>query len=637
MPIPGTDSVDTFRFAVGAPYRPHGIVTLKAGWTGNTVVYGRALMFGGYKAGRHASYVNSLPGLDAGAAGNVIVTAVSQDFLAQQTISGNASLTVWVSESVGTLDLFLRVYIWVLTAGTADTSRGTLLDFTDTLSEFPTVGAGVSTGAQALSSLDVEDGDRIVVEIGCVRNGATTTGQARIILSGASLGSSFTDDLTIGDTDEDHGTTLFFDSPLTLLRPTPEEGDILAGNQNLTLYNAATGLAERIVETPGFVTTFGDDHVVSPSGGVRLSDGSIVLGADAGLQYEPTWLWKYNSDLTFDSFLPIGTGINPHSLAITPDDVIYVGFVGDDGTGCGEGGDTGSPSSASFAIQRLTSGVIDATYTVDPDLGASQAIDLESNGTIVRYTSLGRKIKRFSFTDGQLEDFAQLPAATSGEVARGMRILRDGGVIVADGLDIKRLDDFGSVTQIYDIPATQPAVFISDQTYAGYLALLATYSGYVDWGVVSLDPDGDGFWAANRSAYPTSFYGTMAHFSLNGSCDAIVTSPYVAATGGAFCSGGITVYGEWRAIDHPEESIPIDDSIPCCASGCECHPTTGTGTTPGSNSPGDTTTPGSTGPILPPEFVEPDLLDDAYWLAACEGGGLVPMAADPVDVEMWAH
>ena len=94
----------------------------------------------------------------------------------------------------------------------------------------------------------------------------------------------------------------------------------------------------------------------------------------------------------------------------------------------------------------------------------------------------------------------------------------------------------------------------------------------------------------------------------------------------------------------PEDIVIVDESIPCCDANavgepCDC---TGGSTSSGSVSTGSSSSQPpstSTGPILPPEIpIGPvNLLSDAYWDQACEGGGLVPTAADPVDAEDWAE
>lgn len=87
--------------------------------------------------------------------------------------------------------------------------------------------------------------------------------------------------------------------------------------------------------------------------------------------------------------------------------------------------------------------------------------------------------------------------------------------------------------------------------------------------------------------------------------------------------------------------IVIDESLPCCETSCDCPPGGGGGTTgtPSTGSPSSEPIPSSTGPILPPERpIGPlDILSEPYWEVSCEGGGLVPFAADPVDVESWVH
>lgn len=99
-------------------------------------------------------------------------------------------------------------------------------------------------------------------------------------------------------------------------------------------------------------------------------------------------------------------------------------------------------------------------------------MDLAPDGCTVFYTSIGPNVKRFDVCrNTQLPDFntGPLPAA----ITHDLRILPDGGVLVANSHVITRLDAKGVVTQTYD-----------------------DVDGDVLW--VGLDLVGDGtFWAGN--------------------------------------------------------------------------------------------------------------------------------------------
>jgi hypothetical protein len=481
--------------------------------------------------------------------------------LEAQTISGDVTFTLMLEEGANPAfnNCRLKIVMWVLQAGTVSTPRGIILDWTSGV-QYPTTAVGVSTGALTLTPLAVQAGDSIVIEMGFERLGAYNFPGSvnKTWLSGGALSDgTFVADMTAGSFDATLGTTVQFSVPPTVNLYNPESGDVLAGNVYLSLYDKTTALPMRHVYMPGNGT---------PAGMSMNSDGTINVGSDVGTAYTSTFLVKYNADLTFNSYLPIGTGIDPHSISNDSNDNKYIGFVGDDGTGCGEGGDVGTPSAPSYAVQKLNAvDVIVDNYAVTPDLAASQAIDLSSDQATLLYTSLGRKVKRYNVsTDLQLTDFVVLPAAVNGEVARGFRILPDGGVLLCDGLDIKRLNNAGVVTQTYTIPASQPPIFISPfYSYATLMTLLGTLNNYVDWGVISIDPSGTSFWAANRAGYNgpgTAMRGILGHYDLaSGTMLAYISDTAVLNSGGGFCSGGLMVYGEYRNATSPPPPTPREE------------------------------------------------------------------------------
>jgi hypothetical protein len=111
-------------------------------------------------------------------------------------------------------------------------------------------------------------------------------------------------------------------------------------------------------------------------------------------------------------------------------------------------------------------------------------MDLAPDNCTMFYTSIGPNVKRFDVcANTQLPDFnaGPLPAA----ITHDLRILPDGGVLVANAHVITRLDANGVVTRTYD-----------------------GAEGDVLW--VSLDLVGDGtFWAAD-------YYSSIVHkFNLD--------------------------------------------------------------------------------------------------------------------------
>ena len=120
-------------------------------------------------------------------------------------------------------------------------------------------------------------------------------------------------------------------------------------------------------------------------------------------------------------------------------------------------------------------------WAVTTEVEGSDWIDLASDQCTIFYTSQGTTVFRFNACTGE-----QLPVFATGlQTGLGLRILSDGGVLVADSQDIVRFDSAGGIISTY------------------------TASGENCWVSVTLDPDGTSFWAVD---YCTS---DIIHFDLN--------------------------------------------------------------------------------------------------------------------------
>lgn len=96
------------------------------------------------------------------------------------TLSGVVSWVIGAVENTTSANAVFRIHIFV-TAGDSDTVRGTVLtNFTGTLAsqEFPTTASGQSALDQNLTSLAVQAGDRLVVEVGVQFQNTSTTSTA---------------------------------------------------------------------------------------------------------------------------------------------------------------------------------------------------------------------------------------------------------------------------------------------------------------------------------------------------------------------------------------------------------------------------------------------------------------------------
>jgi hypothetical protein len=140
----------------------------------------------------------------------------------------------------------------------------------------------------------------------------------------------------------------------------------------------------------------------------------------------------------------------------------------------------------------------------------SDHIALAADGCTLYYTSEGSLVKRYNVcTSTQLDDFATgLPST-----AYGIRLLPDGGALVADSDAIRRLDSSGTVTQTYD-DAADPSV---DNL----------------WFSVALDPGGTAFWAGDGAT------GDVYKFKL--SDGSVLNSFNTGSTSEGVRAGGIAI------------------------------------------------------------------------------------------------
>ena len=150
-----------------------------------------------------------------------------------------------------------------------------------------------------------------------------------------------------------------------------------------------------------------------------------------------------------------GTGYNcqPESIVFDKAGNAYVGE-----TGC------------SHALLKFDSyGNLLAGWAVTTEVEGSDWIDLASDQCTIFYTSQGTTVFRFNACTGQ-----QLPIFATGlHTGLGLRILPDGGVLVADDQDIVRLDSAGRSIGTYNA------------------------TGESCWVSLTLDPDGTSFWAVD--------------------------------------------------------------------------------------------------------------------------------------------
>jgi len=158
-------------------------------------------------------------------------------------------------------------------------------------------------------------------------------------------------------------------------------------------------------------------------------------------------------------------------------------------------------------IKRSADGTFLQRFDVPTGPRGSDWIDLAADQSTLFYTSEGRTIRRYDVvTDTPLVDFATV-AGTGTLFA--LRLLGDGGLIVADRQSVKRLDNAGNVIKTY-----------TEGTENFFFAL-------------NLDPDGTSFWTAGIST------GQIYRFDIESG--ALLTTfnatPYASLA-------GLAVFGE---------------------------------------------------------------------------------------------
>ncbi len=154
-----------------------------------------------------------------------------------------------------------------------------------------------------------------------------------------------------------------------------------------------------------------------------------------------------------------------------------------------------------------TSGTLLDQYDVAWEDRGSDWVDLAADQTTLFYTSEGRQVKRYDLsTHTQLANFAVVPGSGT---LYALRILDDGGVLVADTYNVKRLDSTGTVVQTYDT------------------------AGEDFYFAMNLDPDGESFWTGGY------FTGNVYRFRISDGAllTSFNTSPFSTLA-------GLAVFGE---------------------------------------------------------------------------------------------
>jgi len=133
-------------------------------------------------------------------------------------------------------------------------------------------------------------------------------------------------------------------------------------------------------------------------------------------------------------------------------------------------------------------------------------LDLAANQTTMYYTSEGQTVFSYDVSTGtQLSPFS---TGLTGSYAYALRVLGDGGMLVADSETIVRLDSGGNIVQSYDT------------------------TGNNSWFALNLDPNGTSFWSGD--------FGTGQLVKFDIASGAVQQTIYT----GSSSLYGVSVYGE---------------------------------------------------------------------------------------------
>jgi len=259
-------------------------------------------------------------------------------------------------------------------------------------------------------------------------------------------------------------------------------------------------------------------------------DGSLIAVYDTGLpggetagmafdeagnlyltHFDGNQVYKFNKSGKFITAFGDGYDSSPESIAIDQNQNVYVGQA--DGSG--------------DVLLFDKDGQLIETFNVPTEDRGSDWIDLASDQKTLFYTSEGKYVSRYDVEAKQaLPYFNKTPLP--GSTAYALRILPDGGIIVADTEVIVRLDKKGKVKKTYDAP------------------------GEDGWFAMNVDPDGKTFWSGNIET------GEVYRFDIKSGkvISHWNTEPYALL-------GGLAVFGEMRVSQPFTVTVPsIPDWLP---------------------------------------------------------------------------
>lgn len=434
----------------------------------------------------------------------------------QGEIGYSATLDALIRVQAGTT-FQTRIYAY-LTVGNTDAVRAVLLDHEDGSAWSGTAQFRNLDSPPTTNTVTWNDGDRLCIELGAVAHDAGSAHTGTMWARSCDSGVPPTEepDATDGQTSVHGAGFLTLSVPITVMEVEPlVRGDLVVGNGDIVAYDGVTLEVKGIRYVPGGLGT---------AIGAQDAEGNIVATNE-----------NMNAVLVLDRTLQLLAQYDvgsprtlPHFVAFDRDGTFYVGHTGNTFNGPCVNDSGPSPSTGGtagighYAADGSFIDVIDA----DVEEGGTSSGDLSRDRSTLYYGSVGRQIKRVrTFDGGQLADL--ITFGDSGTV-RGMKVLPNGDLLVADEATIKRVSASGSLLQ---------TITVVDQA---------------DWGTIALGPTGeDYFWSANTGTNEGAGIPVIMKFTFDGTPVASIETPIsVDITGSLLsqlCSGGVLVIDGFRA------------------------------------------------------------------------------------------
>ncbi|MEK7831012.1 MAG: hypothetical protein AAB401_08000, partial [Acidobacteriota bacterium] len=256
-----------------------------------------------------------------------------------------------------------------------------------------------------------------------------------------------------------------------------------------------SGQVKRFSPTGALLQTLDSGSGSTETTGMAFNcDGDLI-----STQFTTSSVFRFNIEGVLLGPFGSGYDLRPESVVIDGFENVYIG-----------------QADGSRTIRKFNSAGTFIT-TISPPVGNPRGtdwLDIAGDQKTLFYTSEGHEIRRFDLsTNTPLTNFNTVPFPGGTNpggrpiVAYALRLLRAGGVLVANTQNILRLDAAGNVVQTYDV------------------------SGEDDWFALNLDPDGTTFWSGNLIT------GQVYRFNIS---TGAVVSNFDAGTR----IGGLAVFGE---------------------------------------------------------------------------------------------